>query len=952
MAKKNYLNKLPQLGGTAVMTLAMAAALATPASATEVEGTPVDAAPVDTTPVVEAAPVVEATPAPAVVEPAQVPVVNAEVSSSNTEVASDNTAVADNNQTVVQENTSAAENNETATGGELSAPEMPAIPEAPKAPEVPETDGLPTDQQNELVGEYNGEVGEYNDQVDDYNDAAEDYNTKVDEYNGAAAAYDQQAQGEYQEYLGEKKAYEDAYQDYLEEEERRKQEHEAQENLNAANHKLEQDRLVQEDQAKKTQAEQDHAKAEAQAKADHEKNELEAAKKAHDEAEKQRVDKLNADEQQRVAGLNATEQQKAAELNAIEREKVAADAQKMQDELNNYNADKKTYEDAVAKEETVYEEVLDYNKGIEEKNGNIETANKALENDVDAEAVENIDAVGDINKNVNVDAGVLEILNGYKDLADQESKLLETAAALDADERRNSALGSDEYAAYVAEVEAYNIAVDTHNQNVQAYNNAVTAYNTAVQDFNDKQEASTESSTGNGYAEGDADWGNIQITGKDWYGNEYTKTLGHIHVKYQAAASQDKTIGSDGKPSYSESVTGYEVVGVYPNQERAKKNPNNYGVTYDNDGPGGNHAAGVENMYKDETYDEFGANTFGGSVAIQPDKGTVSFYVTLKDEDGNIHDITVNLNDASTYAEGSYYKAETGIDKQGNLIFTDTLSYYHDSNGNPLEREKIGGEWYYNISGKSVFVISALTCEGTSPNGSGTKINIGNISGLDLVLNLQTMIEVHQSQNAKKLTYTGFELGKTAYADKREHKTYEELKGEFSYDPYDPQWYEPVTYTPTVYTPVEFDAENFTPTEYKEKPFVYEDYQPTEYQRKKYEPRDYTGPADPGHKDAPTETQKLNHVDKMQKLDELLYFVEETPPAPVPIVLDDEYPIPDPTPVVVRKVALKNKMIIEDEKIPLAKAPKTGDLSGIWAVISGLSLGGMTMLNRKRKEEE
>jgi LPXTG-motif cell wall-anchored protein len=45
-------------------------------------------------------------------------------------------------------------------------------------------------------------------------------------------------------------------------------------------------------------------------------------------------------------------------------------------------------------------------------------------------------------------------------------------------------------------------------------------------------------------------------------------------------------------------------------------------------------------------------------------------------------------------------------------------------------------------------------------------------------------------------------------------------------------------------------------------------------------------------------------------------------------------------------------MVITDEAVPLAKAPKTGDLSGIWAVISGLSLGGAALLNRKRKEEE
>lgn len=42
---------------------------------------------------------------------------------------------------------------------------------------------------------------------------------------------------------------------------------------------------------------------------------------------------------------------------------------------------------------------------------------------------------------------------------------------------------------------------------------------------------------------------------------------------------------------------------------------------------------------------------------------------------------------------------------------------------------------------------------------------------------------------------------------------------------------------------------------------------------------------------------------------------------------------------------------IPEKKVPLANAPKTGDLSGVWAMISGLSLGGIAMLNRKRKEE-
>ncbi len=43
---------------------------------------------------------------------------------------------------------------------------------------------------------------------------------------------------------------------------------------------------------------------------------------------------------------------------------------------------------------------------------------------------------------------------------------------------------------------------------------------------------------------------------------------------------------------------------------------------------------------------------------------------------------------------------------------------------------------------------------------------------------------------------------------------------------------------------------------------------------------------------------------------------------------------------------------IIDEEVPLAAAPKTGDISGLWIVLSGFSAAGMFLLGRKRKDEE
>lgn len=73
----------------------------------------------------------------------------------------------------------------------------------------------------------------------------------------------------------------------------------------------------------------------------------------------------------------------------------------------------------------------------------------------------------------------------------------------------------------------------------------------------------------------------------------------------------------------------------------------------------------------------------------------------------------------------------------------------------------IDKETYYDISGQSVFVISALTCDGM---GFGWDYNSLTLSpnGLDLVLNMQTLIEIHKAGNAQKLGYVNLEYGKTA----------------------------------------------------------------------------------------------------------------------------------------------------------------------------------------------
>ncbi len=82
----------------------------------------------------------------------------------------------------------------------------------------------------------------------------------------------------------------------------------------------------------------------------------------------------------------------------------------------------------------------------------------------------------------------------------------------------------------------------------------------------------------------------------------------------------------------------------------------------------------------------------------------------------------------------------------------------------------------------------------------------------------------------------------------------------------------------------------------------------------------------------------------------------ETPPQqdpPPKQTKTAEVPTPDPDPEVFFGFdEAAGEAIILDEEVPLADAPFTGDISGLWAIVSVLSLGGAAYLSRKREEDE
>ena len=77
--------------------------------------------------------------------------------------------------------------------------------------------------------------------------------------------------------------------------------------------------------------------------------------------------------------------------------------------------------------------------------------------------------------------------------------------------------------------------------------------------------------------------------------------------------------------------------------------------------------------------------------------------------------------------------------------------------------------------------------------------------------------------------------------------------------------------------------------------------------------------------EAPLPTERLNHADKLDPLQEKVIAEVVDPTDPTPGTPED------------RIVA------------PRATAPKTGDMAGLWAAVGCLALGGAVLLSRKRK---
>ena len=96
-------------------------------------------------------------------------------------------------------------------------------------------------------------------------------------------------------------------------------------------------------------------------------------------------------------------------------------------------------------------------------------------------------------------------------------------------------------------------------------------------------------------------------------------------------------------------------------------------------------------------------------------------------------------------------------------------------------------------------------------------------------------------------------------------------------------------------------------------------------------------------------TEEENEEIKDVTDEEIVDIKEPTPVIPDPVDPRPTEPAPteDDEPV-----AQDDEIEIPDEDVPLANAPKTGDISALWILLAGISGGGMLLLGKKREDDE
>lgn len=397
--------------------------------------------------------------------------------------------------------------------------------------------------------------------------------------------------------------------------------------------------------------------------------------------------------------------------------------------VDNFNANAQPSED-------LNEEIDRYNKDAEEKN---QALKDGIQSGTADSAEDNLTVLNDAkNQGIKLED---EFVEGLKA---QHSKV--TAKKLEMEERKDAMNGlSPEDAGYQDAVEAYNKAVKAYNAEVDIYEGKVKTYNDAVNSWNTDLEEITDSTESQGTEEGKADWGNIK--GQD--------ALDHVDVRFDGAKTQTATKDENGNVSYSEALQGYKVTGVYTEKEDAENENGKYGVKYTQNKKW--DSQGTIGLSKDEVIDGGEFRDPYQRENLDAESLKLTFWITVENDEGEKEILSVSLDQNDVYSEGTYYKVADEPD----------IQKYKNEKGETIPTKIIDGVEYYDLSGQSVFVVSAMTCGSFEWDEEGHwdwdwegglhwvpgEGYTGDADGLDLILSTQTIVDIHKKDAASTLQY-------------------------------------------------------------------------------------------------------------------------------------------------------------------------------------------------------
>lgn len=383
--------------------------------------------------------------------------------------------------------------------------------------------------------------------------------------------------------------------------------------------------------------------------------------------------------------------------------------------------------------EDLNKEIDQYNKVAEEKN---QALKDGIQSDTADRAEDNLTVLDDAkNKGVVLEDGFV------KGLKAQHSKVTAKKSEMETLKAAMNGL-SPEDAGYQDAVEAYNKAVKEYNAEVKTYAGQVDTYNKAVQSWNADREEITDSTESQGTEKGEADWGNIK--GQD--------NLDHVDVRFDGAKTQTATKDENGNVSYSEALQGYKVTGVYTDKDQV--GTKNFGVNYTQES--NRYPQGIIDMEKNNTIDGGEFRDPDQREHLDAESLKLTFWITVENDEGKTETLSVSLDQNDVYSEGTYYKVADEPD----------IKNYKNEKGETIPTKIIDGVEYYDLSGQSVFVVSAMTCgsfdwdknKGHREGGFGGhwvpgEGYTGDADGLDLILSTQTIVDIHKKDAASTLQY-------------------------------------------------------------------------------------------------------------------------------------------------------------------------------------------------------